>query len=157
MENPDADFFRLAPGQKVRLRNAYVISCEEVIKDASGNITELKCTYEAGTLGGKPTADGKKVKGIIHWVSAKHCTDAEIRLYGRLFSVPDPENVPEGKDFKSNLNQNSLQVIKNAKLELNLKDADMEKKYQFERTGYFCLDSKDSKPGALVFNRVVEL
>jgi glutaminyl-tRNA synthetase len=157
MENPDADFFRLAPGQKVRLRNAYVINCEEVIKDASGNITELKCTYEAGTLGGKPTADGKKVKGIIHWVSAKHCTDAEIRLYGRLFSVPDPENVPEGKDFKSNLNQNSLQVIKNAKLELNLKDADMEKKYQFERTGYFCLDSKDSKPGALVFNRVVEL
>lgn len=157
MEKPDADFFRMAPGQQVRLRNAYVIRCDEVIKDATGKVTELKCSYDPVTLGGKPTADGKKIKGIIHWVSARHSVDAEIRLYGRLFKVPDPENVPEGKDFKSNLNPDSLAVIKTAKLELSLKDADITKKYQFERTGYFCLDSVDSKPGALVFNRIVEL
>ncbi|MBL7557257.1 MAG: glutamine--tRNA ligase/YqeY domain fusion protein [Bdellovibrionaceae bacterium] len=157
MEKPDADFFRMAPGQQVRLRNAYVIKCEEVIKDASGKVTELKCTYDPVTLGGKPTTEGKKIKGIIHWVSARHSVDAEIRLYGRLFKVPDPENVPEGKDFKINLNPDSLTVIKTAKLEQSLKDADVAKKYQFERTGYFCLDSADSKPGALVFNRIVEL
>jgi glutaminyl-tRNA synthetase len=89
----------MAPGQQVRLRNAYVIKCEEVIKDASGKVTELKCTYDPVTLGGKPTTEGKKIKGIIHWVSARHSVDAEIRLYGRLFKVPDPENVPEGKRF----------------------------------------------------------
>lgn len=157
MENPSADFFRLAPGQQVRLRNAYVIRCEEVVKDSVGKVMELKCSYDPVTLHGKPTAEGKKIKGIIHWVSAKHSVDAEIRLYGRLFNVPDPENVPEGKDFKINLNPNSLTVIKTAKLEQSLKDADLSKKYQFERTGYFCLDSVESKPGALVFNRIVEL
>lgn len=157
MENPDADFFRLAPGKEVRLRNAYVIKCNEVVKDASGQVTELKCTYDVVTLHGKPTAEGKKIKGIIHWVCAKHSIDAEIRLYGRLFSVPDPENAPQGKDFKSNLNPNSLQIVRTAKLESSLKNADVFKKYQFERTGYFCLDSQDSMPGALVFNRIVEL
>tara|TARA_B110001454_G_scaffold16145_2_gene14601 strand:+ start:10102 stop:11760 length:1659 start_codon:yes stop_codon:yes gene_type:complete len=157
MENPSSDFFRMAPGQQVRLRNAYVVRCEEVIKDSAGKVVELKCTYDPVTLHGKPTAEGKKIKGIIHWVSARHSVDAEIRLYGRLFNRPDPENVPEGKDFKVNLNPNSLTVLKTAKLENSLKDADHSKKYQFERTGYFCLDSVDSKPGALVFNRIVEL
>jgi glutaminyl-tRNA synthetase len=157
MENPDADFFRLAPGKEVRLRNAYVIKCKEVIKDAQGNIKELRCDYDQATLGGKPTSDGRKVKGVIHWVSTNKCVDAEVRVYGRLFKVPDPENVPEGQDFKVNLNPNSLKVIKNAKLEMGMKDANHERRYQFERVGYFCLDSKDSKPGALVFNMTVEL
>lgn len=157
MENPSSDFFRLAPGKDVRLRNAYVIRCNEVIKDASGHVTELKCTYDAVTLGGKPKADGTKVKGIIHWVSVKHSVSAEIRMYGRLFKVADPENVPDGQDFKVNLNPESLKVTTMAKLENSLKDADVSKKYQFERTGYFCLDSKDSKPDALVFNKTVDL
>lgn len=157
MENPSSDFFRLSPGGEARLRNAYVIKCNKVIKDDKGKIKELHCDYDPVTLGGKPPADGRKIKGIIHWVSASHCVDAEVRLYSRLFSVPDPENAPDGKDFKSNLNQNSLTVIKNAKLEMSLKDAKLENRYQFERVGYFCLDNKDSKPGALVFNQVVEL
>ena len=156
-ENPDADFFRLSPGKEVRLRNAYVIKCNEVIKDSSGKITELKCDYLPETKAGKPTSDGRKIKGIIHWVSAKECIDAEIRLYGRLCSVPDPENVPDGQDFKINLNPNSLTIIKNAKLEKNLINAKGENRYQFERVGYFCLDSKDSKPGQLVFNMIVDL
>ncbi len=157
MENPTADFFRLAQGKEVRLRNAYVIKCQDIVKDSAGKITELKCTYDVVTLHGKPTAEGKKIKGIVHWVCAKHSVSAEIRLYGRLFSVPDPENAPEGKDFKSNLNPNSLTVLKTARLENSLKDADVAKKYQFERTGYFCLDFKDSRPDALVFNRIVDL
>jgi glutaminyl-tRNA synthetase len=157
MENPDADFFRLSPGKEVRLRNAYVIKCKDAKKDASGKIVELHCDYDAATLGGKPTSDGRKVKGVIHWVSAAKCVDAEVRIYGRLFNVPDPENVPEGKDFKINLNPESLKVIKNAKLEWSLKDASVANRYQFERVGYFCVDSKDSKPDALVFNMTVEL
>ncbi len=157
MENPTDDFFRLAPGKEVRLRNAYVIKCKEVIKDASGKITELRCDYDVVTLGGKPTADGRKIKGIVHWVSATDSIDAEVRLYGRLFSVENPEDTVEGKDFKSNLNTNSLIVIKNAKLEKSLADAKIENRYQFERVGYFCLDYKDSKAGKLVFNKVVDL
>ena len=157
MENPDADFFRLSPGKEVRLRNAYVIKCKEVIKDASGKVTELRCEYDVATLGGKPTADGRKIKGVIHWVSTSKCVDAEVRIYGRLFKVADPENVAEGKDFKSNLNPDSLKVIKNAKLEWSLKNASPEIRYQFERVGYFCLDSRDSKPDSLVFNMTVDL
>lgn len=157
MENPPEDFFRLGPGKEVRLRNAYVIKCKEVIKDASGKVVELRCDYDSVTLGGKPTVDGRKIKGIVHWVSAEDCVDAEVRLYGRLFKVPDPENVPEGQDFKVNLNTDSLTVIKNAKLEKGMAKASLENRYQFERVGYFCLDSKDSKPGALVFNMVVDL
>ncbi len=157
MENPTDDFFRLAPGKEVRLRNAYVIKCKEVIKDANGQIIELRCDYDVTTLGGKPTADGRKIKGIVHWVSATDCVDAEVRLYGRLFSVENPEDTAEGKDFKSNLNTNSLVVIKNAKLEKSLADAKIENRYQFERVGYFCLDHKDSKPGKLVFNKIVDL
>ncbi|MFP5520693.1 MAG: glutamine--tRNA ligase/YqeY domain fusion protein [Bdellovibrionia bacterium] len=157
MENPTEDFFRLGPDREVRLRNAYVIKCHEVIKDSSGRVVELKCEYDPITLGGKAPADGRKVKGIIHWVSATENVEAEVRVYERLFAVPDPEVVPEGKDFKSNLNPHSLKVISNAKLEVSLKSVSLENRYQFERVGYFCLDSKDSQPGKLVFNRVVEL
>jgi glutaminyl-tRNA synthetase len=157
MENPPDDYFRLAPGKQVRLRNAYVITCKEVIKDTAGKVIELRCEYDPVTLGGKPTAEGKKPKGIIHWVSAKHYIEAEIRMYGRLFSVANPDDVPEGKDFKSNLNPNSLTVIKTAKLEPSLATASLKYRYQFERTGYFCLDSKDSAPGKLVFNKTVDL
>ncbi len=156
-EHPEADFFRLAPGKEVRLRNAYVIKCNDVVKDASGKVTELHCTYLPETKGGKPTSDGRKIKGIIHWVSATECVDAEVRVYGRLFSVANPEDVPEGKDFKMNLNPDSLKIVKNAKLEIGLKNATLENRYQFERVGYFCLDSKDSKPDALVFNMTVSL
>lgn len=157
MENPTEDFFRLAPGKRVRLRNAYVIVCKEVIKDTHGHIKELRCDYDEVSFGGKPPADGQKVKGIIHWVSATHHIQAEIRVYDRLFKVPDPENVPEGHDFKSNLNPNSLKIIKKAILEPSLVTASQDLRYQFERVGYFALDSKDSKPNALVFNMVVEL
>lgn len=156
-ENPEADFFRLAPGKEVRLRNAYVIKCNEVVKDSSGKVIELKCDYLPETKAGKPTADGRKIKGIIHWVSATECIDAEIRMYGRLCAVPDPENVAEGEDFKKNLNQNSLKTITNAKLEKNMIGAELENRYQFERVGYFCLDNKDSKVGKLVFNMIVDL
>lgn len=157
MENPTADFFRLAPGNQVRLRNAYVIKCNEVIKNNLGEVIELKCEYDPVTLGGKPTAEGKKIKGIIHWVSATDCLEAEIRLYGRLFRTSNPEVTEEGSDFKSNLAQNSLQIIHKAKLESSLKLANQETRYQFERTGYFCLDSKDSKIHQMVFNMIVEL
>lgn len=156
MENPTPDFFRLGPGREVRLRNAYVIKCNQVIKDASGKVTELRCDYDVATLGGKPTSDGRKVKGMVHWVSAKKSIPAEVRLYGRLFKTAYPEDVPEGKDFKDNLNPDSLKVVKSARLEWSLKDAKPEHRYQFERVGYFCLD-KDSKPDALVFNRTVDL
>jgi glutaminyl-tRNA synthetase len=157
MVNPGKDFFRLSPGGEVRLRNAYVIKCKEVIKDCDGQVTELRCEYDPVTLGGKAPADGRKVKGIIHWVSASDCFSAEVRLYSRLFSVADPENAPEGKDFKANLNPNSLEVLNDAKFEPGLIQAKLETRYQFERVGYFCLDEKDSKPEKLVFNRVVEL
>lgn len=157
MENPPEDYHRLSPGKQVRLRNAYVITCNQVIKDAQGQIVELRCSYDPGTLGGKPTADGKKVKGIIHWVSAKDFIKAEVRVYGRLFNVADPEIAPPGKDFKSNLNPNSLTVIQNAVLETSLSQAQPDRRYQFERVGYFCLDSKDSKPGQLIFNMIVDL
>lgn len=156
-ENPDSDFFRLSPGKEVRLRNAYVIRCDEVKKDAEGKITQLICTYLPETKAGKPTADGRKIKGIVHWVSASECVNAEVRLYGRLFSVADPENTPDGKDFKQNLNPNSLTVISNAKLEPGMAVANFEDRYQFERVGYFCLDNKDSKPNQMVFNMTVDL
>jgi glutaminyl-tRNA synthetase len=157
MENPPADYHRLKPGGRVRLRNAYVVTCKEVIKDAKGNITELRCEYDPVTLGGKPTSDGQKVKGIIHWVSAQTAIDAEVRVYGRLFTVANPNAAVEGRDWKENLNPESLKIIKAAKLEASLKDATPEHRYQFERVGYFCVDPKDSKPEQLVFNMTVEL
>lgn len=157
MENPDEDFFRLSPNKEVRLRNAYVIKCKEVKKDSDGKVTELICSYDEASFGGKPTSSGQKIKGIIHWVSAENCVEAEVRMYGKLFAVPDPENVAEGKTFLDNLNPDSLHIVKNAKLEPSLISAKQENRYQFERVGYFALDSKDSKENALVFNMVVEL
>jgi glutaminyl-tRNA synthetase len=156
-ENPPQDYFRLSPGKEVRLRNAYVIRCQSIKKDDQGKVKEIHCTYDPVTLGGKPTSDGRKVKGVIHWVSAEKFIEAEVRLYGKLFSVADPENVPDGESFKSNLNPNSLRIVKRAKLEWSLGQAQHEFRYQFERVGYFCLDNQDSKPGSMVFNRIVEL
>ena len=154
MENPPKKFFRLAPGQEVRLRYAYFIKCEEVIKDAQGNIVELHCTFDPASRGGN-SPDGRKVQGTIHWVSIPHAIKAEIRLFDRLFSKPDPDNVPEGQDWKSSLNPESLTVIEGY-LEPSLKHVKHLDKFQFERLGYFCVDY-DSTPEHLVFNRTVTL
>jgi len=156
MEDPPKKYFRLKPDGEVRLKNAYIIKCESVVKDANGEITEIHCSYDPESRGGN-SPDGRKVKGTIHWVSAAHAIDAEVRLYDKLFLVENPEDVPEGKDFKDNLNPESLIVLKNCKLEPSLKDASVGKSYQFLRMGYFCLDSVDSKPDSLVFNRTVGL
>lgn len=154
-EDPPKQFFRLAPGREVRLRYAYFITCKDVIKDASGKITELRCTYDPATKGGD-SPDGRKVKATMHWVSAPSAVSAEVRLYDYLFSKPDPDDVEEGKDYKSNLNPKSLEIINYAKLEPSLKEAKPGDTYQFERMGYFCMDpdSSDVKP---VFNRTVTL
>lgn len=151
MEIAPPKFFRLKPGGEVRLKYAYIIKCEEVLKDAAGNITELRCTADLDSKTGGATSN-RKIKGTIHWVSAKHAIDAEVRLYDRLFTVPEPD--ADG-DFKSFLNPNSLEVI-TAKCEPSLKDAKPELRYQFERLAYFALD-KDSQPGKLVFNRTITL
>ncbi len=153
-EDPPKKFFRLSPGKEVRLRYAYIIKCEEVIKDKNGNITELKCTYDADTKSGSGKSD-KKVKGTIHWVSAKHAVDAEVRLYDRLFTVENPDADKE-KDFKEFLNPSSLEII-NSKVEPGLLNAKNGERFQFERQGYFCVDSKDSSKEKLVFNRTVTL
>jgi glutaminyl-tRNA synthetase len=150
-EVPPPKFFRLKPGGEVRLKYAYIIKCEEVIKDTAGNITELRCTADLDSKTGGPTA-GRKIKGTIHWVSAAHAVDAEVRLYDRLFTVPEPD--AEG-DFKKHLNPHSLEVI-TAKCEPSLKDASADERYQFERLAYFTLDY-DAKPGHLVFNRTITL
>ena len=151
MENPPKKYFRLAPGQEVRLRYAYFIKCEEVIKDAEGNIVELHCSYDPASKGGN-SPDGRKVKGTIHWVSAQHAVDAEVRLFDRLFSKENPEDVEEVQTFLDNINPDSLQVLQNCKLEPELAKAQVMDKMQFERLGYFCVD-KDSTPEHLVFNR----
>ena len=155
MENPPKKYFRLAPGQEVRLRYAYFITCQEVIKDANGNITEIRCTYDPASRGGN-SPDGRKVKGTIHWVSANHAVDAEVRLFDRLFAVEAPEECKEGKTFLDNLNPNSLQVLQNCKMEPALANVKVLDKMQFERVGYFCVD-KDSTPEHLVFNRACTL
>jgi glutaminyl-tRNA synthetase len=156
-ENPPKEFFRLAPGREVRLRYGYVIKCVSAVKDPqTGLIAELRCTYDPATRGGN-TPDGRKIKSTIHWVSAPNAVDAEIRLYEHLFTKESPEDVPEGTDYKVNLNPNSLTIVKSAKLEPSLAAAQPGSRYQFERLGYFCADSKDSRPGALVFNRTVSL
>jgi glutaminyl-tRNA synthetase len=152
MENPPKKYFRLFPGNEVRLKYAYIIKCDQVIKNSTGEVTELHCTADLDSKSGGATA-GRKVKGTIHWVSAAHAIDAEVRLYDRLFTVEEPDG--EGRDFKQFLNPGSLEVIK-AKLEPGLGDADPAKRYQFERTAYVCLD-RDSKPGAPVFNRTITL
>ena len=150
-EVPPPKFFRLKPGGEVRLKYAYIIKCDEVVKDAAGHITELRCTADLDSKTGGATS-GRKVKGTIHWVSAAHALDAEVRLYDRLFTVPEPD--ADG-DFKQHLNPHSLEVI-TAKLEPSLKEASPELRYQFERLAYFCLD-KDSTPAKPVFNRTITL
>jgi glutaminyl-tRNA synthetase len=156
-EQPPKDFFRLSLGREVRLRYAYFLKCIGVVKDpATGAVIELRCTYDPATRGGN-APDGRKVKATIHWVSAAHAADAEVRLYDHLFTKPDPDDVPEGQDYRANLNPNSLQVLTGCKLEPSLASAAPGSRYQFERLGYFCVDPIDSKPGALVFNRTVTL
>ena len=155
-EDPPEGFYRLVPGGEVRLRNAYVIRCDKVVRDASGKITELHCIYDPNTARGRKP-EGRKVKGIIHWVSAAHAIPAEVRLYDRLFSEPTPGSDNPDKNFLLDLNQNSMEILAQAWLEPNLKKADAGTAYQFERLGYFCLDSRDSKTDSLVFNRIVTL
>ncbi|MFA5906488.1 MAG: glutamine--tRNA ligase/YqeY domain fusion protein [Desulfobacula sp.] len=154
MEDPPKKFFRLGPGREVRLRYAYLVTCKEVIKDADGTVKELVCTYDPATKGGN-TPDGRKVKGTLHWVNAKDCMDATVRLYDRLFKDENPEQ--DKQDFIENLNPSSLEELKGCKLEKSLSRALPENVYQFERMGYFCLDSKDSTQDHPVFNRTVTL
>jgi glutaminyl-tRNA synthetase len=154
-EDPPKKFFRLSPGTEVRLRGAYFITCSEVVKDMDGKIVELRCTYDPKTRGGD-SPDRGLVKATLHWVSAAHAIGGEIRLYDRLFSVEDPERVPEGKTFLDNLNPQSLERIVDCKLEPGLASAPAGMRFQFERLGYFVVDP-DSRPGAIVFNRTVSL
>ena len=155
MEDPPKKFFRLAPGREVRLRYAYFIKCTSAVKDASGKIIELHCTYDPATRGGD-APDGRKVKSTIHWLSAPHALKAEVRLYDHLFTNKNPDDVPEGRNFTANLNPKSLEVLPNCFVEPDLKDAKPLSRYQFERLGYFCVDP-DSTVDNLVFNRTVTL
>ena len=155
-EEPPPKFYRLSPGREVRLKDAYYITCTDVINDeATGEIIELRCTYDPDTYGGT-SSDGRKVRGTSHWVSADHAVDAEVRIYDHLFSTIDPDDVPEGGDFKDNLNPQSLVVLKSAKLEQGLNEAKAGESFQFLRQGYFTVDP-DSTPEAPVFNRTVAL
>ncbi len=154
-EDPPKGWFRLSPGREVRLQHAYYVTCQEVVKDASGQVVELRCTYDPETRGGR-SADGRKVKGTLHWVSAAHALDAEVRLYDYLFTKRDPTEVEEGKDFKDYLNPNSLEVLQGCKVEPSLRGAAPGSRYQFLRVGYFCVDP-DSTDGHFVFNRTVGL
>jgi len=155
-EDPPKKFHRLSPGAEVRLRYGYIIKCVGVVKDAAGSITELRCTYDPNTLSGKGPEAGRRVKGTIHWVSAAHAVRGEVRLYDRLFSVEDPEDVPEGQDFRAHLNPASLEVVKDCWLEPSLGEVAPGTRVQFERLGYFAADP-DARPGAPVFNRIVGL
>ncbi len=156
MENPPKKFFRLAPGREVRLRYGYLVTCTDAIKDASGDIVEVHATYDPATRGGD-APDGRRVQGTIHWVSAGHALDCELRLYDRLFAVPEPEAVPEGQDFVAALNPDSLVTLRGAKVEPSVASDPPGTRYQFERTGYFISDPVDSREGGLVFNRTVAL
>ena len=154
-EVPPPKYFRLSPGREVRLRYGYFITAKSLVKNERGEVVEVHCTYDPATRGGN-APDGRKVKATIHWVSAAHAVDAEVRLYDTLFTKENPDNTEEGKDFIANLNSKSLEVISNAKLEPSLANAPAGNRYQFERLGYFSVDS-DSKPGKPVFNRTVAL
>jgi glutaminyl-tRNA synthetase len=154
-EDPPKRYYRLSPGREVRLRYGYFITAKSVVKNDSGEVVEVHCTYDPATRGGN-APDGRKVKSTIHWVSAAHAIDAEVRLYDRLFTKEDPNQVDEGQEFTANLNPNSLEVIEHAKLEPSLANAPAGNRYQFERLGYFSVDP-DSRPGHLVFNRTVAL
>jgi len=156
-ENPPKKFFRLSPGQEVRLRYAYIIKCENVIKDGrTGEIIEIHCTYDPETKSGSPQSS-RMVKGTIHWVSAAHAIEAEVRLYDRLFVKPNPDDTKDGSDFRDYLNPNSLETLTSCRVEPSLANAVPGSRYQFERIGYFCVDSVDSTPKKLVFNRTVSL
>ncbi len=154
-EDPPKNYYRLAPGKEVRLRYAYFVKCVNVVKDASGNVSEVHCTYDPATRGGD-SPDGRKVQGTIHWVSADQAHRAEVRLYDHLFNRPDPESAPEGQTFLANMNPNSLEVVQGY-LEPGLAQAAPSSRFQFERLGYFFVDPVDSKPGQPVFNRTVTL
>ena len=158
LEDPPKKFFRLSPDREVRLRYAYWIRCTDVIKDEHGKVQELHCTYDPQTRGGNAPPDGRKVKGTLHWVSTPHAIDAEVRLYDHLFTLEDPTNSSGPTDnWLESLNPDSLKIVQGAKLEPVLAEAQPDVSYQFERIGYFCVDNKDSKPAALVFNRTVGL
>jgi glutaminyl-tRNA synthetase len=154
-EVPPKQYYRLSPGREVRLRYGYFITAQSAVKNAQGEVVEVHCTYDPATRGGN-APDGRKVKSTIHWVSAAHALDAEVRIYDKLFTREDPNQVEEGQEFTANLNPQSLEVIAHAKLEPSLANAPAESRYQFERLGYFCADP-DSKPGRPVFNRTVAL
>jgi glutaminyl-tRNA synthetase len=153
-EDPPKQFFRLSPGREVRLRYGYFVTCTSVVKNDAGEVTEVHCTYDPATRGGD-SPDGRKVKSTIHWVSAAHAIDAEVRLYETLFTKEDPNDVEEGQEFTVNLNPKSVEVIA-AKLEPSVQDSPALTRYQFERLGYFCVD-KDSTAARMVFNRTVTL
>jgi glutaminyl-tRNA synthetase len=155
MESPPRKFYRLYPGNEVRLKYAYIVKCDEVVKDASGQVVELRCTADLDSKTGGPNAS-RKVKGAIHWVSAAHAVEAEVRLYDRLFTVAAPDAEPE-RDFKAYLNHKSIEVLTGCKLEPSLAEAQPQARYQFERLGYFCLDSADSCSSRRVFNRTISL
>ncbi|MGO8935088.1 MAG: glutamine--tRNA ligase/YqeY domain fusion protein [Terracidiphilus sp.] len=154
-EVPPPKYYRLSPGKEVRLRNAYFVTAKSVVKDASGNVIEVHCTYDPASRGGN-SPDGRKVKSTMHWVSAAHAISAEIRLYDKLFTKADPYDLEEGQDVLDNLNPNSLEILTGAKLEPSLANAKLEDRFQFERVGYFCLDP-DSAAEKLVFNRTLAL
>ena len=156
MEEPPKKFFRLGPGREVRLRYAYFITCNEIIKDEHGDVVELRCTYDPETKGGK-APDGRKVRGTIHWVSAEHALDAEVRVYDRLFNDPEPDSNQHDRDWKEFLNPESIEILDNAKLEPSLSKAKAGDQFQFERLGYFNVESKNSKAGKPVFNRTIPL
>ncbi len=155
-EDPPKQFYRLSPGREVRLRYGYFITCTGVVKNAQGEVVEVHCTYDPETRGGNSPPDGRKVKSTIHWVSAEHAIDAEVRLYETLFTKEDPNDVAEGHEFTDNLNPQSMQILTGCKLEPSLANAAPGSRYQFERLGYFCVDP-DSTPQHLVFNRTVTL
>jgi glutaminyl-tRNA synthetase len=146
----------MSPGQEVRLRYAYIVKCEKVIKDSAGNIIEVHCSYDRQTRGGN-TPDGRKIKGTIHWVSCSQAIIAQARLYEPLFTLRNPEDVPEGVDYKTNINPKSLEIIEQVYCEPSLAVAPAGRRYQFERIGYFFLDSKISSSQKMVFNRIVTL
>lgn len=154
-ETPPKGFKRLVPGGEVRLRSAYVIRCDEIIKDEQGDIIELRCSVDHNTLGKNP--EGRKVKGVIHWVSVRHAVSAEIRLYDRLFNHPTPDNSKDGKDYKEHINPDSLRTLTHCYLENTLNEADVEQCFQFEREGYFSLDATETADGRPVFNRTITL
>jgi len=156
MEDPPKKFFRLSAGREVRLRYAYFITCNEVIKNDQGEVIELRCSYDPATRGGD-SSDGRKVKATLHWVSSPHALDAQVRLYDHLFDQEYPEKTEEGKDFTAHLNPNSLEILDGCKVEPSLGNTQLLARYQFERLGYFCTDSDSNKEQGLVFNRTTTL